>query len=111
MIYGHETGDAGAMGNIFLALNCLGTSLYVIFAKVALQRFPALTVTAWAMMAASLMMAMLALSLNSCEVVQFVCPPGGACDQMGNGTFKLGELKVVVTDGPVAVMFFDVFTL
>lgn len=95
MIYGHQTGDAGAMGNIFLALNCLGTSLYVIFAKVALQRFPALTVTAWAMMAASLMMAVLALSLNnSCEVVQFVCPPsGGAGDQMGEWHIQTGGIE------------------
>lgn len=79
--YGHTTGDAGAMGNIFLALNCLGTSLYVIYAKLALQCYPAPTVTAWAMLAASLMMAVLAGILNNnCEVIRFVCPPVGEND-------------------------------
>lgn len=45
--------DPRALGSLLLALNCLGTALYVIFAKIALELYPALTVTAWAMMLAS----------------------------------------------------------
>ena len=89
VVYGHQTGDAGAIGNIFLALNCLGTSLYVIFAKVALRRYPTLTVTAWGMMAASLMMAVLTGSLNNnCAVLSFVCPPEGNEHDFTCGSWK-----------------------
>jgi len=38
--YGQDVGSPGAVGNVLLALNCLGTSLYVIFAKIALERYP-----------------------------------------------------------------------
>ena len=57
----------------------------MIYAKLALQRYPALTVTAWAMMAASLTMAVLAGILNNnCEVIRFVCPPVGALVTKGS---------------------------
>lgn len=77
--YGQSLGSPGAVGNVLLALNCLGTSLYVIFAKFALRRYPPLTVTAWAMMSASVMMAISAGSLNSqCGFIHFICPPAGS---------------------------------
>lgn len=79
--YGQDVGSPGAVGNVLLALNCLGTSLYVIFAKIALERYPPLTVTAWAMMSASVMMAISAGSLNnSCGFIHFICPPTGTQD-------------------------------
>lgn len=79
--YGQDVGSPGAVGNVLLALNCLGTSLYVIFAKIALERYPPLTVIAWAMMSASVMMAISAGSLNnSCGFIHFICPPTGTKD-------------------------------
>ena len=77
--YGQHVASPGAVGNVLLALNCLGTSFYVIFAKIALERYPPLTVTAWAMMSASVMMAISAGSLNNqCGFVHFICPPDGS---------------------------------
>ena len=43
----------------------LATALYVIFSKIALQRYPPLTITAWAAMVACVIMAVVATSVNS----------------------------------------------
>ena len=85
--YGQSLGSPAAIGNVLLALNCLGTSLYVIFSKIALERYPPLTVTAWAYLSASLMMAVVAISLNNqCAFIEFVCPASG-----DNHDFTCGE--------------------
>eukprot|EP00913_Durusdinium_trenchii_P029717 g27850.t3 len=73
--YGQSVGSPAAIGNLLLALNCLGTSLYVIFSKLALERYPPLTVTAWAYLSASIMMAIVAGSLNN------QCPAGNAAER------------------------------
>ena len=65
------------MGNVFFFLNCLGTSLYVIMAKVMLRRgYPPSTVTAWSYLNGACLMACTATALNSsCPVVSvLLCP-------------------------------------
>lgn len=64
-------------GNVFLFLNCLGTSLYVLTAKLVLARgYPPSTVTAWSYLCGSLMMACVASAVNSsCTMVALLCPP------------------------------------
>mmetsp|Transcript_79371 Transcript_79371/g.161453 ORF Transcript_79371/g.161453 Transcript_79371/m.161453 type:complete len:347 (-) Transcript_79371:40-1080(-) len=73
--YGQSLQSSEAIGNLLLAVNCLATALYVIFSKIALQRYPPLTITAWAAMVACVIMAVVATSVNShCGFVNFVCP-------------------------------------
>lgn len=73
--YGQSLQSSEAMGNLLLAINCLATALHVIFSKIALQRYPPLTITAWAAMVACFIMVVVATSANShCGFVNFVCP-------------------------------------
>lgn len=66
------------VGNCFFFLNCLATSLYVIRCKPLLRRFPALAVTAYSYMLASLMMGCTAVALNSARpALDFLCPDCG----------------------------------
>merc|ERR1711871_847814 len=79
----HTTDLNDLAGNILFAINCLGTSCYVIVAKPLLKKYPPLSVTGWCYIAASIFMAISAFSINSSpEVVQLICPPG-------NQTFNL----------------------
>ena len=63
------------VGNVFFFFNCLATSLYVIKSKPLLRRFPALAVTAWSYMIASLLMLATAVTLNNLRpCLDFLCP-------------------------------------
>jgi len=46
-------GQNAVLGNILFAVNCLGTSLYVIVTKPLLRRYPPLSVTGWCYICAS----------------------------------------------------------
>lgn len=83
--YGQPLHSPGFAGNILLLLNCLGTSLYVILGKFAMDRYPSLSITAWSYINASVMMAIAAGSLNTqCWFIEFVCPPDvGSTAQCG----------------------------
>eukprot|EP00439_Symbiodinium_sp_Y106_P033330 s1093_g3.t17 len=83
--YGQPVHSPGFAGNILLLLNCLGTSLYVILGKFAMDRYPSLSITAWSYINASVMMAIAAVSLNTqCWFIEFVCPPNeGSTAQCG----------------------------
>lgn len=78
--YGEDFGAEGAgsliAGNVLFFFNCLGTSLYVICAKIALGRgYPPSTVTAWSYLAGASMLFPVAAGLSSsCSVVAFICP-------------------------------------
>ena len=61
VIYGADfgAGDASPLiaGNLLFLLNCLGTSLYVICAKLVLQRgYPPSSVTAWSYLIGALLL-------------------------------------------------------
>lgn len=68
------------VGNLLLFLNCLGTCLYVICAKLALARgYPPSTVTAWSYVCGASCMAIVASGFSSdCALVHFVCPTAAA---------------------------------
>lgn len=109
--YGQHLESPGAIGNVLLALNCLGTSFYVIFSKIALERYPPLTVTAWAMMAASVMMAISAASLNNqCAFINFICPPAGDHD-IACGSYQASCSSWVVPSSAVLPLaYWIIFT-
>ena len=109
--YGQSLGSPAAIGNLLLALNCLGTPLYVIFSKLLLERYPPLTVTAWAYLSASIMMAIVAGSLNNqCAFIQFVCPPTGD-DDFTCGTYQTSCLPWAVPASAVLpLVYWVLFT-
>lgn len=61
--YGSTAADiwASASASICFFFNCLGTSLYVIFSKPLLKRYPALSVTGWSYIVASVGMGLTSL--------------------------------------------------
>ncbi|CAJ1414690.1 unnamed protein product [Effrenium voratum] len=86
--YGQPVSSPASSGNLLLALNCLGTSLYVIFGKFALQRYPSLSTTAWSYLFATAMMTATALCLNSnCAFIHFLCPESGH-DDLACGSYR-----------------------
>lgn len=79
IFYGQSFQSSNAVGNCMFLLNCLGTSLYVIFAKILLQKYTSLTTVAWSYMLASVMTGVVAGSLNTqCWFIHFVCPPSSS---------------------------------
>ena len=70
-------------GNLLFFFNCLGTSFYVIFGKLALgRRYPASAVTAWSYLCGAAMMLVTAIGFSSnCELVHFICPPAARTSQ------------------------------
>jgi drug/metabolite transporter (DMT)-like permease len=65
----------GVAGNILFAINCLGTSCYVIVAKPLVKKYPPLSVTGWCYITASIFMAISAVSINfSPDAVHLICP-------------------------------------
>ena len=64
------------LGNILFAVNCLGTSLYVIVTKPLLKQYPPLSVTGFCYICASIFMAIAAVAINlTPSAIQLICPP------------------------------------
>lgn len=64
------------LGNILFAVNCLGTSLYVIVTKPLLKQYPPLSVTGFCYICASIFMAVAAVAINlTPSAIQLICPP------------------------------------
>jgi len=89
VLYGQTLGSVGAIGNAMFAFNCLGTSLYVIFGKVALSRYPSLTVVSWAYICASAFTLLAAAPLSlSCWVIHFLCPVRDSLPKFQCGSYE-----------------------
>ena len=69
-------GGGALTGNCLFFFNCLGTALYVIFAKKLLVTYPSVVVTGWSYIFASIQMCISATIINTVPGgVEFVCPP------------------------------------
>jgi len=81
VVYGADFGSKDATsllaGNALFFFNCMGTSMYVICAKVVLLRgYPASSVTAWSYLVGALLLFPVASGFSSsCDLVAFICPP------------------------------------
>ena len=70
VIYGAHTGEKGvAVGSLFFAINCLGTSTYVLASKPLLRddKFKAISVTGWSYMVCSCLMLVTAVIFNNVD--------------------------------------------
>mmetsp|Transcript_61001 Transcript_61001/g.191813 ORF Transcript_61001/g.191813 Transcript_61001/m.191813 type:complete len:291 (+) Transcript_61001:191-1063(+) len=72
---GRSSGSkVGWVGHMFFALNCFGTSVYVIASKQLLQRYRSICVTAWSYMIASVMiLAMVCCVALNPGLLSFFC--------------------------------------
>ena len=69
-------GDQTLSGNCLFFFNCLGTALFVIFARKLLESYPSAVVTGWAYMFACVQMVVAATFINQVPGgLEFVCPP------------------------------------
>lgn len=69
-----EAGEAQLLGHFLFALNCLGTSAYVVLAKPLVQRYAPILVVSWAYLSAAVMMLLSTCIINSVpELLNFVC--------------------------------------
>eukprot|EP00958_Prasinococcus_capsulatus_P025691 scaffold4412_cov401-Prasinococcus_capsulatus_cf.AAC.2 len=124
-----DKGGQLLLANSLFFINCLATSGYVLFAKVALRRYDSLTVTAFANAAASLLVAAVAFPLSkyaamrhrgrapSCSALHFVCPQSitemqwrcgdyvVSCSPWGLPQHALGPLAYMVFGQSVACYF------
>jgi len=69
-----KEGSSELAGNILYFFNCLGTAMYVICSKPMMKTYPAMSVTAWSYIMASIMMAVSCLVANNVhQIYDFVC--------------------------------------
>ena len=75
VLYGVHTGESGvAVGSLFFAINCLGTSTYVLASKPLLRTYEAISVTGWSYMCCSVMMLFTAFVFNGVDALtRFIC--------------------------------------
>eukprot|EP00471_Norrisiella_sphaerica_P000535 CAMPEP_0184480942 /NCGR_PEP_ID=MMETSP0113_2-20130426/2477_1 /TAXON_ID=91329 /ORGANISM="Norrisiella sphaerica, Strain BC52" /LENGTH=385 /DNA_ID=CAMNT_0026859765 /DNA_START=139 /DNA_END=1296 /DNA_ORIENTATION=+ len=88
-----QAGSAELAGNILYFFNCLGTALYIICAQPIMKTYPAMSVTGWSYIVASLMMMVACLVGNSVHpIYDFICddcPPGSKWHVPMNAVFAL----------------------
>ena len=75
---GGESGSRafrGMVGNLFFFVNCLSSSLYIIMSKHVLRVYPALFVTAWMYLLASMFMVVTSVLMSlSPSIMAVLCP-------------------------------------
>lgn len=74
-VYGATHGQPGAAaGSVLFAINCLGTSCYILASKPLLASYRAISVTGWSYICCSFMMAVAAAVVNGVpSLTAFVC--------------------------------------
>ncbi|GMI50263.1 hypothetical protein ScalyP_jg984 [Parmales sp. scaly parma] len=96
-------GDQTLSGNCLFFFNCLGTALFVIFARKLLESYPSAVVTGWAYMFACVQMVVAATFINQVPGgLEFVCPPedddaADASPSAKRGSNLTDKVKVIET--------------
>eukprot|EP00468_Gymnochlora_sp_CCMP2014_P013143 CAMPEP_0167756120 /NCGR_PEP_ID=MMETSP0110_2-20121227/9205_1 /TAXON_ID=629695 /ORGANISM="Gymnochlora sp., Strain CCMP2014" /LENGTH=247 /DNA_ID=CAMNT_0007642187 /DNA_START=481 /DNA_END=1224 /DNA_ORIENTATION=- len=88
-----KQGSEELAGNILYFFNCLGTALYIICAKPIFKYYPAMSITGWSYIVASIMMMVACLVGNNVEsIYSFVCddcPAGSKWRVPNNAIYAL----------------------